>query len=152
MQTTIDSVYGIEHNPLPIIFPHLPHHFLRTWSCRPQLVFVMPELRVSSGVSEQVIAWGLTGHVTGHTPANNPRPAGGGGQILPPPLLPDFLDSSNTAANIDVKLSVASPAWIWRLPAKFQKIPSRNFWENGVLVTSCPAILGKKKQQMFEGC
>ena len=28
---------------------------------------------------------------------------GGGGHILP---LPDFLDSSNTAANIDTKLSV----------------------------------------------
>ena len=72
----------------------------------------------------------------------NPRPAGGGNIAL----LPDFLDSSKTAAYIDAKFSVASPASIWRLPPKFQKNPSINFWENGVLVTSCFAILGEKSK------
>ena len=41
--------------------------------------------------------------------------------------LGDFLDSSKTAADIGDKLLVPSPAWIWRLPPKFQKVPSRNF-------------------------
>ena len=52
-----------------------------------------------------------------------------------PPLL-TFLDRSKTAADIDAKLSVPFPASIWRLPPKFQRNPLRNFWVNGVLVTS----------------
>ena len=45
-------------------------------------------------------------------------PLGGGANIAP---LPDFFDSSKTAADIDAKLSVPSPASIWRRPLKFQK-------------------------------
>ena len=43
--------------------------------------------------------------------------------------LPTFLDRSKTAADIDAKLSVPSPASISRLPPKFQNNPLRNFWE-----------------------
>ena len=70
---------------------------------------------------------------------SDPRPAGGG-RFCP---LPDFLDSSKTAADIETKLSVPSPASIWRLPSKLNKNPWRIFKENGVLVT-CSAILGQK--------
>ena len=58
-----------------------------------------------------------------------------GGRKTPPPPL-TFLDRSKTAADIDAKLSVPFPASIWRLPPKFQRNPLRNFWVNGVLVTS----------------
>ena len=43
------------------------------------------------------------------------------GQILPPPPLPIFLDSSKTAPDVDAKLSVPSLASIWCLPRKFGK-------------------------------
>ena len=46
-----------------------------------------------------------------YTVAINPRTAGGGGANIAP-TLPDFLDSSNTAVDIDVKLAVPSPASI----------------------------------------
>ena len=72
------------------------------------------------------------------------RPARGGGADSASPL-PYFLDSSKTAAYLDSKLSVPSPASTWRLPLKRQKSPFGNFWENDVLVTPCFAILGKKK-------
>ena len=68
-------------------------------------------------------------------------PLGGGGRLSP---LPDFLDSSKTAAGIDAKVSVPCSATIWHLPSKFQKSSSRKLWGNGVLKTSCFAILGKK--------
>ena len=54
----------------------------------------------------------------------NPCPAGGADSALPPPLA-GFRDSSKTAADIDTKLSVPSPASVWRLPSKFQKNTSR---------------------------
>ena len=71
----------------------------------------------------------------------NPHPAGG--QKLPPPL-PDFIDSSQTVADINAKLSVSSPTSIWCLPPKFQRNQLRKFWENGILLTLCFAILNKK--------
>ena len=54
----------------------------------------------------------------------DPRPAGGGGggRFCP---LPDFLDGSKTAADIDTKLSIPSPASIWRLSSKLNKNPWR---------------------------
>ena len=72
---------------------------------------------------------------------HKPAPRWVGANIAP---LPDFLDSSKMATDIDAKPSVPSPVSIWRLPSKFQKNPSRIFWKNGVLMTSCFAILGKK--------
>ena len=58
----------------------------------------------------------------------------------------DFLDSSKTAADIHAKLSETSPVSIWCLPKKNQKNLSRTFWENGVLLTSGFAILGKNSK------
>ena len=66
--------------------------------------------------------------------------------------LPDFLNSTKTAADIDAKHSVPSSALIWRLPLKFHKIRRYFFWENSFLVTTFFAILGEKKRQMFDGC
>ena len=60
----------------------------------------------------------------------NTRPAGGGADYAPP--LPEFLDSSKTTLDIDVKLAVPSPASICRLPPKFPKNLSINVLENGV--------------------
>ena len=73
-----------------------------------------------------------------------PHAALGGGADSAPPPLPDFLDSSKTAVDIDAKLSVPYSASIWRLLQKNQENPSRNFGENGVLVTSCSSILGQR--------
>ena len=77
-----------------------------------------------------------------------PTPRWGGGESLQP--LPDFLDSSKTAADIDGKLAMPYPASIWCLLLKYQNNPSTNVWENGVLMTSCSPFLVKKRQ-MFEG-
>ena len=50
----------------------------------------------------------------------NPRSAGGGGEgVNIPSPLPYFLDSSNTIADINVKLSVPCLASILRLLLKF---------------------------------
>ena len=50
---------------------------------------------------------------------------GGGADSVLPPLV--VLDSSKTAEDIDTKLSIPSPASIWRLPFKFQKNSLRFF-------------------------
>ena len=78
----------------------------------------------------------------------NPRLAGGGANIAPP--LPNFLDSSKTAADIDAKFSAPSPASTWRPPTKFQKKVSWNFWGNNGLVTQCFAILVKKTAECLK--
>ena len=52
-------------------------------------------------------------------------PLGGGGEYRP---LPDILDNSKTAADIDAKLSIPSPASIRRLSLKFQTNQSRIFF------------------------
>ena len=69
----------------------------------------------------------------------NPRPAGGGGQILPP--LENIRDNLRTTYDIATKLSVPYRTSIWHLVWKFCQIWLENFWENDVLVTSCYAIL-----------
>ena len=95
------------------------------------------------------VPWSLAAdQMTAGKLAFDTRPTGG--RFCPPPLL-DFLDSSKTAADIDVELSLPLPASILRLPPKFKEKLSRPFLENDVLVTSCFAILGKKRQ-MFEVC
>ena len=62
----------------------------------------------------------------------------------------DILVSSKTTADIDAKLSVPYWAVIWRLPAQCQKNPFGCFWENGVLVTSCFTISGRKTANVWK--
>ena len=80
----------------------------------------------------------------------NPRPAWGGGQIFPHPA--GFSRKLKNAgryrretfsAFLSINLTSAT-----RIS---EKKPSKRFWENGVLVTSCSNILGKKAAN-FEGC
>ena len=77
----------------------------------------------------------------------NPRPAAAwvlAGSAHP---TPEFLDSSKTVADIDIKLSVPSPATSWRLPAKFQKKNVEQFlskWRHsGIMFGDCGSKDGK---------
>ena len=66
----------------------------------------------------------------------------GGAYNAPPPA--NFLNNSKKRADIDAKLTVPYSAPIWHPQTKFQRNPPRNFWEKGVLVKLCLAILGRK--------
>ena len=72
-------------------------------------------------------------------------PRWGGGGFCPPA---GFFDSSKTAADIDAKISVPSPALIWRLSPNSSKI-CREIFEKIVLVTSCFVILGRKSANVW---
>ena len=64
-----------------------------------------------------------------------------GGRFYPSPLR--FSQQLNMVAGIEAKLPVPYPALIWCLQQNFRK--NVNFvLENGILVTPCFAILGKK--------
>ena len=65
------------------------------------------------------------------------------------PLLPYFLDTSTTTADIDAILTIPYSASVWGLLRKFHKNPSKNIGEHGVLVSSCFAILGQKAANVW---
>ena len=73
---------------------------------------------------------------------------GGGGAHNAPPLA-NFLKNLKKREDIDAKLTVRYSTSIWHPQTKFQQNPSRTFWENGVLVMSCLAILGQKRPHSF---
>ena len=70
-----------------------------------------------------------------------------------PPPLAYFLNNFKTRAVIDAKRTVPYSASIWHPKTKFQQNPSI-FLENGVLVTSCHSIWGRKSAniQMLLEC
>ena len=73
---------------------------------------------------------------------------GGGGKYYP---LTYFLNNWKTTADIDAKLSVPYPAWMWptQISEKSENQNFRNFSENYVLVKSCSAILGQKATNVW---
>ena len=70
------------------------------------------------------------------------RAALGRGVNITPSRFSRYL--KKTTPGIDAKISVPYLASIWRLLLISSFNPSRNFWENGLLVTSCSAIWGQK--------
>ena len=76
----------------------------------------------------------------------NPRSAAG--VNITPPHSRIFSIAQKRPQISTKKLVLPYSASIWRILTNFQKNPLRNFWENGVLVTSCPAILYRSVQEM----
>ena len=78
-------------------------------------------------------------------------PLAGGAYNAP---LANLLNNVKTRAGFDAKLTVPYSASIWHPQTRFQRNPSRSFWENSVLVTSCHAIFGRKSAniQMLLEC
>ena len=77
-----------------------------------------------------------------------------GGEAYNAPPLANFLNNLKTRADIGTKLTVPYSASIQHPQTWFQRHLLRRFWENGVLVTSCHAILGRNsaKIQMLLEC
>ena len=85
---------------------------------------------------------------------NPPLDSGGGGGAKNAPPIANFLNNLKTWADIGAKRTVPYSASIWHPETKFKRNPLRHLWENGVLVTSCRAILGRKSAnvQMLLEC
>ena len=66
-------------------------------------------------------------------------------------FFPNFPDSSKTSADVGAKLLVTTPASIWRLLSKYQKIRLLIFEKIAFRLTSSFATSGQKRQ-MLESC
>ena len=67
-----------------------------------------------------------------------------GGRAYNASFLENFLDNFKTSADINAKQAVSYTASISHIHTQSERNPPKGFWENGVLVTSCHTILGRK--------
>ena len=129
------------------------HHQNKLSSLQSLLKNLVSTLFIETVEMNTTAAWSeIVGSRVSSFCALNPPLAGRGAHNAPPPS--ELSQHLKTRADIGVKPTVPYSALIWHQQTKFGRNPSKSFWENDLLVTSCNAIFGQNTaniQMLLEG-